>query len=412
MHKELRLSLVAAAGLLFLAACGVQPPPAETSTLTVTVVGNGTVSSNTIGISQTGPGSDDHAFTDGTEVTLTAVADTGWTFAGWDHADCADPADPCVVTVDADMTVTATFTEDAPPGEPVTLTVNVVAGGSAAGSVTSAPAGIDTDGGVTDSADFDENTVVTLTAAATVGAFAGWTGGDCDGLFTLTCDVTMNEGEAAVTANFNDVSTLTVRIEAQADSSEEFLTASQDDPPQSEIDWPAGFNYQSSSDLDLGFDLTHEVQQHVGLRFDLTSAALLGTRIESAVIEFTAISAGSGDVNVSIWADAADAPINLAADALENPSFNLSLRDSTAATVAWAITDAWAVDEAYETPDLGGIMQELVDNGDWDGTAVFVLSPTDDPSVTNTRRAVPEGASDGPAITINYVTIPLPPVLR
>ena len=44
-----------------------------------------------------------------TPVTLTAVADTGSTFTGWNGAGCNGTGD-CLVTMDGDKGVTATFT--------------------------------------------------------------------------------------------------------------------------------------------------------------------------------------------------------------------------------------------------------------------------------------------------------------
>jgi len=83
-------------------------------------------------------------------------------------------------------------------GAPTTAThtLSVSFTGTGAGRVQSAPAGIDC---TTDcDADFDEGTVVTLTAQADAGStFAGWTG--CTG--SGTCQVTMN-GARSVTATF------------------------------------------------------------------------------------------------------------------------------------------------------------------------------------------------------------------
>ena len=78
-----------------------------------------------------------------------------------------------------------------------TLTVDRAGAGS--GTVTSDPPGIDC--GETCAAAFDENTVVTLTAAADPGStFGGWSA--CDG--TGTCDITM-DADHLVTATFDPV---------------------------------------------------------------------------------------------------------------------------------------------------------------------------------------------------------------
>lgn len=68
-------------------------------TLTVNVTGSGSVSA-------VPPGP---TYPVGTEVTLTATPDPGWTFAGWTGRFCAGTGS-CVVRMNADRTVGATFT--------------------------------------------------------------------------------------------------------------------------------------------------------------------------------------------------------------------------------------------------------------------------------------------------------------
>ena len=75
-------------------------------TLTVTVQGEGSVASEDGGIAC--PPDCEETYDESTEVTLTATPDAGWTFGAWTD-DCTQ--DPCVVTMDEDRDVTATFTE-------------------------------------------------------------------------------------------------------------------------------------------------------------------------------------------------------------------------------------------------------------------------------------------------------------
>jgi hypothetical protein len=80
----------------------------------------------------------------------------------------------------------------------VVLPLMVARNGNGTGGITSTPAGIDC--GATCSANFDANSLVTLTAAADSGSsFTGWTGGGCSG--TGTCQVTMTAAQS-VTATF------------------------------------------------------------------------------------------------------------------------------------------------------------------------------------------------------------------
>jgi uncharacterized repeat protein (TIGR02543 family) len=68
--------------------------------LTIQVTGQGTVAMNPTGGS----------YSAGTAVTLTATADSGWQFSGW-SGDLTGSVNPAAVTMDANKSVTATFTE-------------------------------------------------------------------------------------------------------------------------------------------------------------------------------------------------------------------------------------------------------------------------------------------------------------
>ena len=69
--------------------------------------GNGSVVSDPAGIDCEDDCSQE--FEDGTLVRLSAVPDPGWGFAGWSGSGCSGNED-CVLSVDMDLTVTATFT--------------------------------------------------------------------------------------------------------------------------------------------------------------------------------------------------------------------------------------------------------------------------------------------------------------
>jgi hypothetical protein len=151
--------------------------------LTVSVTGSGTVSSNPSGISC--PSTCSHAFTGGSQVTLTASPAAGWAFSSWSGA-CSGSGG-CTVQMNAAASVTATFVQN------VALTVNV----TGSGSVTSSPAAINCPS--TCSANFTAGTQVTLTATpASDWNFSGW-GGACSGVGN--CVVTMNAAQS-VTATF------------------------------------------------------------------------------------------------------------------------------------------------------------------------------------------------------------------
>ena len=81
-----------------------------THTLTVSTAGSGSGTVSCDG------GACAASYPEGEEVTLTASADSGSSFAGW-SGDCSGSG-ACVITIDADATVTATFdaTPEPPPG--------------------------------------------------------------------------------------------------------------------------------------------------------------------------------------------------------------------------------------------------------------------------------------------------------
>lgn len=80
-----------------------------TFTLTTSIVGMGTVSANTAG----------PTYSRGTVVTLTATPNPGYTFAGWSGA-CSG-AGTCTVTMNSNLTVTATF--NAIPSGPLSVSM-------------------------------------------------------------------------------------------------------------------------------------------------------------------------------------------------------------------------------------------------------------------------------------------------
>lgn len=142
-------------------------PTRQQFPLTVTVggTGSGTVTSKVGGISC--PSSCAANWDQGAQVELSAVADSGARFAGW-SGGCT--ADPCVVTMSAAQTVSATFYAV----DPVTVTLQRV--GRSGGTVRSVPAGITCPGKC--EATYDRGTRVRLIASVPKNsAFSGWTGG-------------------------------------------------------------------------------------------------------------------------------------------------------------------------------------------------------------------------------------------
>ena len=163
--------------------------------------GAGTVTSTPAGIAC---GADcSELYTHGSMVTLTAVPAVSSTFAGWSGA-CTGTA-VCTVTMTAARSVTATFTLN-------TYALSVGLLGAGTGTVSSTPPGISCGADCTEV--YPHGTLVTLTAAASVGSvFVGW-GGACSGMGACTVGI---DAAKSVTSKFDIVTfTITVKLASQA----------------------------------------------------------------------------------------------------------------------------------------------------------------------------------------------------
>ncbi len=127
------------------------------------------------------------SFASGTSVTLTATAGSGFSFGGFGGA-CSGSL--CSLVLSSNQAVSATFTAVGP----TQLTVSV----SGSGTVTSSPAGIDCP--TTCTANFNDGTIVTLSATPASGYnFSGF-GGACTG---MSCQLPLTGGQSvSVSATF------------------------------------------------------------------------------------------------------------------------------------------------------------------------------------------------------------------
>ena len=115
-------------------------------------------------------------------VTLTATPDLGYSFDGW-TGDCAGQGNPCMLTMDAAKSVSATYTLD-----DYALTIIQATGGT----ITADPTG-----------PYNYNDPVTITATPDLGySFDGWTG-DCAGQGN-PCMLTMDAAKS-VSATFTQI---------------------------------------------------------------------------------------------------------------------------------------------------------------------------------------------------------------
>ena len=201
-----RLALVAGALAFFGAGAAVafivdDPPTNQTVTLAVDKVGDGegTVASANGAIACGNDCSEE--LEAGSTVTLTAAADDGSAFVGWEDVDCDGQS--CPVTLDDDLTVRAVF--DLVPLEDRTLSVEVRGSGSVSGEGIDCPDDCDET--------LEAGTTVTLTAAADDGsAFARWEDVECEqeGQEEGSCTVTLAENTTVGAVFEQGARTLTV----------------------------------------------------------------------------------------------------------------------------------------------------------------------------------------------------------
>lgn len=176
-------TLVIAALVVVLAACGGPTPAPDQAKLTVATTGQGTVEVDGKAYTK------ELSFATGKKVKLEAKAAAGWTFTGWGGACGSATGATCEVTMNGDKNVTATF------AQATTYTITVATDGTGSGTVQS------------DGADVTEVTVeaggsVELVAvAAADSAFTGWSGA-CDGQ-GATCTLTDVQADASTTATFD-----------------------------------------------------------------------------------------------------------------------------------------------------------------------------------------------------------------
>ena len=113
------------------------PAPMPLLTVTTAGSGSGAVSSDDASISC--PGSCSHRFTPGATVNLTATPSDGSSFTGWSGGGCSGTGS-CVVHMNGDQDVTATFTANPPAARrPTRRRRRVVADRRAAGAAGAAP---------------------------------------------------------------------------------------------------------------------------------------------------------------------------------------------------------------------------------------------------------------------------------
>jgi len=188
-----------------------------------------------------------HQFPSGTEVTLAAIAATGYEFSNW-SGDRSGSDNPTSITMDSDKSVTAHFTQI--PQITCNLTVDVAPDGSGDVSVDG-----DTPEDYPASYQFPSGTEVTLAAIAATGyEFSNWSGdlSGSDNPTTITMDSDKN-----VTAHFTQI-TYNLTVDVALDGSGDVSVDG--DIPEN---YPASYQFPSGTEVTLaaiaapGYEFSH-----------------------------------------------------------------------------------------------------------------------------------------------------------
>ncbi len=166
-----------------------------------------------------------------------------------------------------------------------------------------------------------------------------------------------------------------------------------------------GYIYFHSSDLELVKDnYNHQNKQTVGLRFNNISLPQ-GSSISNAYIEFSVDETDSKSIDLKITGHAVDDAPPFNDTPYSYLRYNVSSRPRTSARVSWH-PEAWSeIGAKMQTPDLAGIVQEIIDRPGWmaDNSIVFIVN--NDKGKSKRVADSFEGSANGaPKLVIVYDT--------
>ena len=175
------------------------------------------------------------------------------------------------------------------------------------------------------------------------------------------------------------VYTVEVRVAASSDDAEEAVTT--------------GSVSRSSSDLELTTD--GSTQQVVGMRFTPVTVPALAT-IVRAYVQFEVDEVSTGAASLTVQGQAGDNP-----GTFLNATANISSRPRTSASVPWT-PPGWPTIQVagpdQRTPDLSGIVQEIVNRPGWTSANAIAIIVTG----TGRRTAEAFDGTSAPTLHVEY----------
>lgn len=172
------------------------------------------------------------------------------------------------------------------------------------------------------------------------------------------------------------------------------VTGSEDDAEETIRNGRVDLN---SSDLELLYDQTD--QQVVGIRFQNVNIARAAT-ITAAYIQFTVDETAAGATSIQIYGEDSDLALPFSLE-----DYNLSSRTRTSAFVHWSPSDWEEVGASgveHRTPDIGMILQEIVNRPDWSagGAVVFLFEGEG----VRTAESYDGSVADAPKLFVDFLT--------
>jgi hypothetical protein len=211
---------------------------------------------------------------------------------------------------------------------------------------------------------------------------------------TFTITVLVSDGRGGIAKGTVDVTvrpagtgtevTLDVQVASSSDDAEEYAS---------------GGTYVTSSDLEMALDSTG--LQTVGMRFNGVDIPKEATIVE-AYIQFQADEVNTEPTSLTIEGQAHDNAPTFTAD-----NGNISLRDSTTASVSWSPEQWLSVGEqgpGQQTENISLVIQEIMDRPGWvRGNSMVII-------ITGTGKRVAESyegsALGAPRLHIKYIVVP------
>ena len=178
------------------------------------------------------------------------------------------------------------------------------------------------------------------------------------------------------------------------------ISASNDDAESNKNGGAAWYN---NNDLDIGrFDGNNNTESALGLRFNNLTIPP-NSQITAAYIEFKAkIASDAAAVNLQIAGeDIDDAPTFTTANN------NITGRTQTTSKASWSIAGQWVANNSYQTSDIKGVIQEIVDRDGWtSGNSMAFIIQNDSANPSNAWRAAKPfdgfGIAESPKLHIEY----------